>query len=299
MTNYSLLVPCYNAAAHLPRLWATVQAQSRAFSEFICYDDASTDGTADVARSLGATVLRGEKNGGVAHARNQLWRAATSDWVHFHDADDLLEPAFLEKMSARAGAATDVVICNARWLREDTRSLELEWRYVESELHTAPAPYLLAHPVGGINGLYRRTALERAGGFDEQLKVWEDADLHVRLALQGARFAVVEEPLVTALRRDDSLSAEQTRNARNRLTALRHYMHSLPPECTPELINQLESAAHQFLQLHDPASAREALQLVIRLGGDPPVTDNPIIKLCKRVFGPMVALRLQARARKI
>jgi glycosyltransferase involved in cell wall biosynthesis len=298
MINCSLLVPCHNAARHLPRLWATVCAQSRPFSEFICYDDASTDDTADVAQSLGATVLRGEVNGGVAHARNRLWQAATCDWVHFHDADDLLEPAFLEKMSARAGEDTDVVICSARWLREDTQEVELEWRYSEAELRAAPAPYLLSHPIGGINGLYRRSTLQTAGGFSEKLKVWEDADLHVRLALQGARIAVVEEALVTALRRADSLSAEMTRNWRNRLTALRHYTHTLPPDCTPTLISELENAARQLIRLGDPVSAREALQLVIQLGGDPPATRNPLLKLCKKVLGPMAALRLQARVRK-
>jgi glycosyltransferase involved in cell wall biosynthesis len=298
MIRCSLLVPCHNAAGHLPRLWTTVRAQTQSFAELICYDDASTDDTAEVARSLGAKVLCGEINGGPAHARNQLWRAAICDWVHFHDADDLLEPAFLEKMAARAGADTDVVICNARWLREDTREVELEWRYSESELRAAPAPYLLSHPIGGINGLYRRTALQSAGGFNEKLKVWEDADLHVRLALQGARFAVVEEPLVTALRRTDSLSAEMMRNWRSRLTALRHYAQTLPADCTPTLISELEGAARQLLRLGDPASAREALQLVTQLGGDPPTTRNPVLKLCKRLLGPMAALRLQTRVRK-
>ena len=88
----SLLVPCHNAAAHLPRLWETVRAQAKPFDELICYDDASTDRTADVARTLGATVIRGDTNHGAAHARNRLWQAAHGEWVHFHDADDLLDP---------------------------------------------------------------------------------------------------------------------------------------------------------------------------------------------------------------
>ena len=296
--KYSLLVPSYNAAGVLPRLWATVRAQTRPFDEIICYDDASSDNTAEVARSLGATVIRGEHNRGPAHARNQLWQAATSEWVHFHDADDLLEPAFLEKMAAHANAATDVVICNARWLREDTRELEIEWKYSETELRAAPAPYLLSHPIGGINGLYRRATLQAAGGFDENLKVWEDADLHVRLALKRARFAVLEEPLVTALRGQDSLSAEMSRNWRNRLAALRQYTATLPADCTPTLINELEGAARALIRIGDAESARAALQLVIQLGGSPPTTRNPLLKLCKHLLGPMAALRLQAQARK-
>ena len=117
----SLLIPCHNAAGHLPRLWETVRAQTRPFNEIICYDDASTDDTAAVAAALGARVISGECNAGPAHARNQLWRAADTEWVHFHDADDLLEPAYHATVAARVNADTDVVICNARWLRDDTR----------------------------------------------------------------------------------------------------------------------------------------------------------------------------------
>lgn len=293
----SLLIPCHNAAGHLPRLWETVRAQTLPFDEIICYDDASTDRTAEVAQSLGARVIRGEKNGGPAHARNQLWRAARGEWVHFHDADDLLDPAYHAKVSARVNGETDVVICNALWLRDDTREREQEWRYSETDLRAAPAPYLLTHPVGGINGYYRRSVLEQIGGFDEQLKVWEDADLHVRLAVQGARFAVVEEALVIALRRGDSLSAEMKQNWRNRLRALQHYAKTLPADCRPALLCALESAARALLVVGEPGAAREAVALSRSLGGDPPTTANPLLRLCKRTLGAMAALRLQSFVR--
>jgi len=293
----SLLVPCHNAAAHLPGLWATVRAQTRPFDECLCYDDASTDDTAAVARGLGATVLTGERNRGAAHARNQLWRAAQGEWVHFHDADDLLAPAYLERVAARAAADVDVVICNARWLFADTREVEMEWSYSEAALRADPPSYLLQHPVGGINGLYRRSVLESVGGFDERLSVWEDADLHVRLALAGARFAVVEEPLVTALRRRDSLSAAAGPNWCNRLRALRHYADTFPAAGRPALLAELEIAALRLLRAGEPAAAREALALGQSLGGDPPTTRNRLLGAVKRTLGPMAALRVQCMVR--
>jgi len=298
MISCSLLVPCHNAARYLPRLWETVRAQSRPFAEFICYDDASTDDTAGIARSLGATVLHGETNGGPAHARNRLWQAASCDWVHFHDADDLLTPDYLTKTAARITPEIDVVICNAEWRLEDTGAVEMTWHYSEQALRAAPAPYLLSNAVGGINGLYRRAALATIQGYDERLQVWEDADLHLRLALAGARFAVVEEPLVIALRRANSLSAPPLSTWRNRLVALRHYATTLPAGCTSTLISELENAARHLLRLGDTASARAALLLATQLGGDPPATRNPLLKLCKRLLGPMAALRLQAGVRK-
>jgi glycosyltransferase involved in cell wall biosynthesis len=294
----SLLVPCHNSAGHLPRLWETVRAQTLPFDEIICYDDASTDRTAEVAQALGARVIRGETNGGPAHARNQLWRAARGEWVHFHDSDDLLEPAYHAKVAARAAGALDVVLCNARWVREDTRELEMEWRYSEAELQADPAPYLLSHPVGGINGYYRRSVLAAIGGFDEQLKVWEDADLHVRLAVHGARIGVVEESLVIALRRGDSLSAEMRRNWRNRLRALQHYAKVLPAGCRPALIAEIENATRSLVLVGETAAAREGIALSRSLGGNPPSTRHPLLLVCKRVLGPLAAFRLQALARR-
>ena len=296
--NVSLLVPCYNAAGFLPRLWETVRKQTRPFHEIVCYDDASTDDTARVARELGATVIRGDENRGPAYARNQLWRAATSDWVHFHDADDLMDAQFLEKMTARVRDEVDVVICNALWIHEESGTRELEWQYVERELLAAPVPYLLQHPVGGINGLYRRSALAAIGGFAENLQVWEDSDLHVRLAASGARFAVVEESLVIAMRRGTSVSAEMSRNWKNRLASLKAYAQTLPSFCSRALVAEAEIAARALVRLGEIESARQALALAGQLGGDPPTTGNAFIRLCKSTFGPMTALRLQALARR-
>ena len=294
----SLLVPCHNAARYLPRLWETVRLQHQPFDEILCYDDASTDNTAAIAASLGAQVIRGPRNVGPAAARNVLWRAARGEWVHFHDADDLLRPAFLEKMAARANDATDAVICDAEWQNEADRSPFLMWRYSQAQLRTAPAAYLLTHPVGGINGLYRRTMLEQIGGFNAQLHVWEDADLHVRLALAGARFAIVEEPLVIALRRNDSLSAPPTRNWLNRLTALEGYAEQ-PGDSAflRALASEAERAASALAQLRETASAARAVAICRRFGVRPPTSRQFAIRALKLFVPTVTLLRWQARWR--
>ena len=68
--RFALLVPCHNAVRFLPRLWETVRSQTRPSEEWICHDDASTDETAEVARSLGAQVIHGQTNIGPVAARN-------------------------------------------------------------------------------------------------------------------------------------------------------------------------------------------------------------------------------------
>lgn len=294
----SLLIPCRNGASFLPRLWTSVRAQGRPFDECLCYDDASTDGTAAVARDLGATVLAGTTPRGAAGARNVLWQATGCEWVHFHDADDLMDAEFLAAMAAAATADVDAVICNATW-RFESGGIQREWRYSEAELRRDPAAYLVTHPVGGINGLYRRSLLERVGGFSEDLPVWEDADLHVRMALAGGRFRVVERSLVTALRRADSLSADQRRNWTCRLAALETYVpRATSPAFREAVAAAAEDAARELAALRDGAATQRALRLCRGLGLNPPTTRHPLLAALRPFLTTSALLRLQHRWRR-
>ena len=93
----ALCIPAYNAAGHLPRLLKSAQEQTSSFDEMLVYDDCSTDNTAEVACSYGAEVISGDENVGCTIGRKRLAEHATSDWIHFHDADDELLPNFVER----------------------------------------------------------------------------------------------------------------------------------------------------------------------------------------------------------
>lgn len=108
----ALCVPAYNASGHLPRLLESAREQKVDFDEILVYDDCSTDNTAEIARSYGAEVIVGETNQGCTVGRKRLAKHATTDWVHFHDADDMLYPNFVEQAHTwmQKEAPPDVVI---------------------------------------------------------------------------------------------------------------------------------------------------------------------------------------------
>ncbi|MGW1691703.1 glycosyltransferase family 2 protein [Streptomyces sp. NPDC002399] len=85
-----VVLPCLDEAAALPRVLAGIPAGWRA----IVVDNGSTDGSADLARSLGATVVHEPRRGFGAACHAGLL-AARADFVCFCDCDGSLDPGLL------------------------------------------------------------------------------------------------------------------------------------------------------------------------------------------------------------
>jgi glycosyltransferase involved in cell wall biosynthesis len=295
----TLLVPCFNAARYLPRLMETVRAQNRPFDAILCYDDGSTDDTVAVARQLGLDILTGRANAGVAVARNRLAAAASTEWIKFHDADDLFLPSYLQRLSPECDDRHDVVSCDADWVEESTRALFISWRYDPAELARAPLAYLLTHPMSLNNSVIRRASWTAVGGCDETLTMWEDADVHIRLAGNGARFSHVPEVLTIALRHGDSFSHDYAKNWTCRLATLERY--AAGPAATAvraELAGEAERAATELAYLGVRPAAERAISLCRRLGSDPPTTRHPLLRLLKPFVPAYALVRWQARHRR-
>jgi len=113
--SISVIIPAFNRAGIIREALSSVHAQTRSPLETIVIDDASADGTADVAEREGARVIRLEQNRGAAAARNEGIRAARGDAIALLDSDDYWEPhhlatvaSLLERHPEAAAAGTAV-----------------------------------------------------------------------------------------------------------------------------------------------------------------------------------------------
>lgn len=106
MPDCDLVLPCRDEAVALPGVLASVPAGFRA----LVVDNGSRDGTADVARAHGATVVR-EPTLGYGAAVHAGVVHATADYVAVVDADGSLDPGDLPRLLAdvRAGRCTMAV----------------------------------------------------------------------------------------------------------------------------------------------------------------------------------------------
>ncbi len=266
MNSISLLIPCYNAARYLPRL-----------------------------------IIVGDKNRGPAYARNRLIEAARSPWVHFHDADDLLTPHYVEKISPLLTDTLDVAVCQMDWLLETTRELVVAWRFDDAALSSDSVAANLRNPVGVIACTFRRELLLRINGFDQNFRTWEDGDLQVRLAHAGARYRVQPEVLAIGLRHDTGASAvrngDLTLEDRTRL--LENYQRTLDPRHHPVVAEQAESHAAWLLAENRRLDlAGRDLAVCRALGWRVPSTHNPFLRLARAVLPGRWLLLQQARLRR-
>jgi glycosyltransferase involved in cell wall biosynthesis len=298
VTPITLLIPCYNAARFLPRLLESVRAQTVPFADILCYDDGSRDETVAVARELGLNIITGQPNRGVAHARNALAAAAPTEWFHFHDADDMLAPRFVERLGPWCDNLHDVVSCDADWIDDQTRALVVPWRYDAAALARAPLAHLLQRAMGTNSTVIRASRWRAIGGCDESLAIWEDADVHIRLARAGARFHHVPEVLTYSLRRGESFSHDYRRNWLCRLQALEGYAANPDASAVREVLSaETERAAGELALLGERPSAERALTLCRRLGGNPPSSGHPIVRILKPFVPAYTLVRWQALRR--
>ncbi|MEV8019737.1 glycosyltransferase family 2 protein [Streptomyces sp. NPDC086554] len=105
-----IVLPCLDEAAALPWVLRRIPAGWRA----IVVDNGSTDGSAEVARSLGATVVHEPRRGFGAACHAGL-TAATADIVCFCDCDASLDPGLLEPFVRQVDAGrADLVVGRRR-----------------------------------------------------------------------------------------------------------------------------------------------------------------------------------------
>ena len=193
MTRFAVIVPTLNEAA---RLSDTLAHAKRAFgtsADYVVSDGGSTDTTAQVARSLGARVVEGERGRG-----DQLQRglcATQSDVCVFLHADTLL-PA--NARSAIQTALEDVAVAGGAFSLEfnDPDQSTLLMRVLQRAINLRAR--LFRNATGDQVIFVRRSVLEELGGVP-RVPLFEDVRLCRAIKRKG-RFVVLQARVATSAR---------------------------------------------------------------------------------------------------
>lgn len=196
-TGVTVLVPAYNEAETVADTIKSLQDQTVPPAEIIVIDDCSTDNTSEVARALGATVIRPAVNtGSKAGAQNYALRYVRTEFTMAIDADttvsrDSIE-LFLDVMKdASVSAACGFVV------PRHVRSVWERGRYVEYLLAFAfykPIQDYFTKPLiaSGCFSIYRTDVLRAHGGWNTRTMA-EDMDLTWSMYQAGRTVRFVPE----------------------------------------------------------------------------------------------------------
>ena len=190
-------MPLYNAAPHVRAAVESVLAQTFPDFELLVIDDGSTDGSAEIVAAIPdrrIRLLRCERQGGPAAARNRGLDEACGARLAFFDSDDLATPGMLETLTkfldARSGTR---IVCG--WLQTidgQGRTVGVSDGYRDRPEKLAPA--MLFRNCLSTSTLLMDRACVAGERFDESLPVASDYDLWARLTV-AHRAAVIPEPL--------------------------------------------------------------------------------------------------------
>ena len=245
----SVLMPVYNAMPYLQESVTSILNQTYSDFEFLVFDDASTDGSAewlDGIRDDRFRVVHYPKQG-YTSLLNLGLQMAGAPYVARMDADDVSLPERLEKQIELLEKRPEVVACGCQlaWIDAEGKELRsweewpLSWGEALGALLVGGTP--LSHP----GSMFRLRDAIAIGGYDPAQEPAEDLDLWWRLADRGR---LLNHPDLLLKYRKHSLSVCSLRTSEQRRVArsimIRHLIRTG--------VASSESQANNYLHFVSP-----------------------------------------------
>ena len=190
----SIVTPNFNKGQFVEACIRSVMGQKMRDWELLFVDDFSTDGSDELAKNLSAIDKRiiyrqnqGKK--GASSCRNQGLASAKGEFVMFLDSDDLLSPDCLERRvkEMQANPDLDYAVYPMGLFHKEVGDSDVICNILtdQSPLHR----FLNRDIVWLISGpIWKRSTLEKLGGFDDELHSQQDYDLHVRALIADYKY---------------------------------------------------------------------------------------------------------------
>lgn len=261
----AVVIPCFNVAQHAEAAVRSVWAQTHTDIDLVAVDDGSMDDTLEVLRRLeqerpGALRVISVPNGGACAARNEGLRATQGAYVQFLDADDTLVPEKIAGQVVLCADGPDLIVggfadrVGANVIREVMPPGGSAWAaLIRTRLGTTSA------------NLWKREALERAGGWNEALASSQDYELAFRVLKAGGQVAWDMRIVAHILKRPEgSISrTDEVGNWRRYIdlrVAVREHLRSLDAVRYQVEIAEADQYLFRAVRVigrNEPAAARE------------------------------------------
>jgi glycosyltransferase involved in cell wall biosynthesis len=257
--SVSVVIPCYNGERFVREAIESALRQTRPPAQVIVVDDGSSDRTVGIAMSVAGATVIAQANRGASLARNRGIAEATGEFLVFLDHDDRLLPDALEIGTKALAEHPECGFVYGFHRLIDSHGNELPEpprRRVDdaSYLRTLQGDTLV--PPGCA--MFRRSVIERIGGFRDGAFPTEDYDLYLRAGRAApihCHNRVVVDYRWHGANASGAQSARSLRAALRTLEAQREFVRG-----KPELERALETGRRHWGQVFGPGVAHEAVE---------------------------------------
>ncbi|MDP9192529.1 MAG: glycosyltransferase [Acidobacteriota bacterium] len=208
----TVLTTVYNGARYLEEAIDSILAEEFTDFEYVIVDDGSTDGTAEIlggaaARDPRIVLLRNETNRGIAASANRGLSVARGDYIARLDSDDISMPGRFARQVSLLDGRPEVALVSMNYETISADGVVMACSHRDHP--SIVVEYLLnfSNALGGHSQvMFRRSAVEAAGGYDETCAAALDSDLWTRIVRHG-RIVVLPEIGMRYRVHDQSVSA--------------------------------------------------------------------------------------------
>ncbi len=190
----SVIIPCYNQGKYVPEAINSVLNQTYDNIEIVIVNDGSTDNSSETIKSFAdkyknILFFDNKENKGVIYARNMAIMACCGDYILPLDADDTIEPTYIEKAVniLDQNPNVGIVYCKARRFGNENEYWALA-DFDKSNILYANCIFNTA--------LFRKTDFIKVGMYKDYMKFGaEDYDLWLSFIEQGFEVYRIDEIL--------------------------------------------------------------------------------------------------------
>lgn len=189
--SISVLIPAYNESATIASTIKSIQHQTKVPEEIVVVDDCSKDNTGEIARNLGAKVIRLEKNSGTkAQAQNAGLYSIATDIVITIDADTILDKYAIENVIKPLSDSNIASVCGLvipqriQTIFEKSRFIEYLYGITLNKKAQQNTGAILVS--SGCFSAFRTKELQSNGGFKNRTCA-EDMDYTWARLIEGKR----------------------------------------------------------------------------------------------------------------
>ncbi len=189
--TFSVIIPLYNKDRFIGETISHALAQTYSAFEIIVVDDGSTDDGLTIIRSFmdPRIIIITQTNQGVAAARNKGIQHASGQYIAFLDADDLWESKYLEHMLYLITKYPEAALYGSSYSKYKDQQIFPRKQLFQSEFEGYVYDFFkksLNHFMFWTSAtVVKAEAFNTIGFFDERMKLGDDSDMWIRLALHG------------------------------------------------------------------------------------------------------------------